>query len=93
MPTRRDDLPVHVPDADLDRRPHRVLLRTSRAGQDLFSEVQQQVWSIDKELPLYKSTTLATLVSDSLAQRRFTMLSCWRFSALRCCWRRSACSA
>ena len=50
------------------------LLRTSRSGQDLFSEVQQQVWSVDKELPLYKSTTLATLVSDSLAQRRFTML-------------------
>ena len=58
------------------------LLRTSRAGQDLFSEVQQQVWSIDKELPLYNSTTLATLVSDSLAQRRFTMLLLAAFSAV-----------
>ncbi|MGC2112746.1 MAG: ABC transporter permease [Candidatus Korobacteraceae bacterium] len=58
------------------------LLRTSRPGQDLFNEVQQQVWSIDKGLPLYNSTTLATLVSDSLAQRRFTMLLLAAFSGI-----------
>jgi len=58
------------------------LLRTSRAGQDLFNEVQQQVWSVDKDLPLYNSTTLATLVSDSLAQRRFTMLLLAAFSVV-----------
>ena len=58
------------------------VLRTSRPGQDLFSEVQQQVWSVDKELPLYKSTTLATLVSDSLAQRRFTMMLLAAFSGV-----------
>ena len=58
------------------------LLRTARPTQDLFNEVQQQVWSIDKELPLYKSTTLATLASDSLAQRRFTMLLLAAFSAV-----------
>ncbi|HEY9140787.1 MAG TPA: FtsX-like permease family protein, partial [Bryobacteraceae bacterium] len=58
------------------------LLRTDRAGQGLFHEVQQQVWSIDKDLPLYNSTTLATLVSDSLAQRRFTMLLLTAFSMI-----------
>ena len=57
------------------------VIRTSRA-QNLFAEVQQQVWSVDKELPLYKSTTLATLVSDSLAQRRFTMLILLAFSGV-----------
>jgi len=56
------------------------LLRTDRPGAGLFHEVQQQIWSIDKELPLYNSTTLATLVSDSLAQRRFTMLLLSAFS-------------
>ena len=50
------------------------LLRSARAGQNLLPEIQQQVWSVDKELPLYKSTTLAGLVSVSLAQRRFTVL-------------------
>ena len=57
------------------------LARTTRSGQDLFSEVQQQVWSVDHDLPLYNSTTLAELVSDSVAQRRFTMLLLTAFSA------------
>ena len=58
------------------------LLRTNRAGVGLFREVQQQIWSIDRDLPLYNSTTLATLVSDSLAQRRFTMLLLTAFSMI-----------
>ena len=58
------------------------LVRTSRSGQDLFSEVQQQVWSVDRDLPLYNSTTLAELVSDSVAQRRFTMLLLTAFSVV-----------
>ncbi len=58
------------------------LLRTSRPGQDLFKEVKQQVWSVDGQLPLYNSTTLAELVSDSLAQRRFTMLLLGVFSMI-----------
>ncbi len=58
------------------------LLRTDRGGQDLLPEVQHQVWSIDKELPLYKSTTLATLVSDSVAQRRFTVFLLATFSGV-----------
>jgi putative ABC transport system permease protein len=58
------------------------VLRTNRAGAGLFKEVQQQVWSIDKALPLYNSTTLATLVSESLAQRRFTVLLLAAFSGI-----------
>jgi predicted permease len=58
------------------------VMRTSRSGQDLFREIQQQVWSVDRELPLYKSTTLETLVSDSLAQRRFTMMTLLTFSGV-----------
>jgi len=49
------------------------VLRSS-SGQDLFREVQQQVWAVDKDLPVYNTTTLANLVSQSLAQRRFTVL-------------------
>src|SRR5262249_5960181 len=59
-----------------------LLLRTSRSGEDVFKDVQQQVWSVDRDLPLYNNTTLATLVSDSVAQRRFTMLLLTSFSAI-----------
>ena len=58
------------------------IVRTSRPGENLFPEVQQQVWAVDKGLPLYASTTLETLVSDSVAQRRFTMIVLVAFAAL-----------
>ena len=58
------------------------LLRTDRSGEGLFHEVQRQVWSLDKQLPVYNSTTLANLVSDSLAQRRFIVLLLGAFSAI-----------
>ena len=58
------------------------IVRSSRPGENLFPEVQQQVWAVDKGLPLYASTTLETLVSDSVAQRRFTMIVLVAFAAL-----------
>jgi len=58
------------------------LLRTGRSGEDVFKDVQQQVWSVDRDLPLYNNTTLAALVSDSVAERRFTMLLLTAFSAV-----------
>src|SRR5262249_22226577 len=49
------------------------VLRTANT-QGLFSAVQKQVWAVDKDLPLYNSTTLESLVAESVAQRRFTAL-------------------
>jgi predicted permease len=54
------------------------VLRLARSDQNtqqgIFSAVQQQVWALDKDLPIYSTTTLAALVSESVAQRRFTTL-------------------
>lgn len=58
------------------------VLRSQASEQDVFGEVQQQVWAVDKELPVYNTTTLASLVSESLAQRRFTVLLLAAFSML-----------
>lgn len=54
----------------------------SNGGQNLFASVQQRVWAVDKDLPVYSSTTLATLVSESVAQRRFTVLLLGSFAAI-----------
>jgi predicted permease len=43
----------------------------SAQGKDLFAHVQQQAWSLDRDLPIYSFAALDTLVSESLAQRRF----------------------
>ncbi len=58
------------------------ILRTHGATQGLFDAVQRQVWSVDKDLPVYQSTTLSALVSESVAQRRFTVLLLGTFGVL-----------
>ena len=58
------------------------VLRSNLAAQGLFEEVQRQVWAVDKDLPVYNATTLTTLVADSLAQRRFTVLLLGAFALI-----------
>jgi predicted permease len=59
-----------------------LVLRSKQPGQILFDEVQQRVWAVDKDLPTYNTTSLASLVSVSIAQRRFTVLLLGAFGAV-----------
>jgi predicted permease len=58
------------------------VLRTPGVTQGLFSTVQRQVWSVDNDLPVYNSSSLASLVSESLAQKRFTVLLLGNFAVI-----------
>lgn len=58
------------------------VLRTSGIAQGLVASVQRQVWAVDKDLPIYNSSSLATLVSESLAQKRFTVLLLGNFAMI-----------
>jgi predicted permease len=58
------------------------VLRSRGNDQGLLEEVRQQVWSVDKDLPIYNTTTLENLVSESLAQRRFTVLLLGSFAVI-----------
>ena len=58
------------------------VLRTTGVTQGLFATVQRQVWNVDKDLPIYNATSLATLVSESLAQKRFTVLLLGNFAVI-----------
>jgi predicted permease len=58
------------------------VLRGEDQDEGLFQEVQQQVWAVDKDLPIYNTTTLSKLVSESLAQRRFTVLLLGSFAVV-----------
>ena len=51
-----------------------LVLRTRGNGAIPADEVKQIVSSIDPDLPLYDATSLAVLVDESLAQRKFTIL-------------------
>jgi putative ABC transport system permease protein len=58
------------------------VLRSNAGAQGLFAEVQKQIWAADKDLPLYHTSTLASLVLESLAQRRFTLLLLGSFAVI-----------
>lgn len=49
------------------------LFRGSQNRTPQSPEIQNIVWSIDRDLPLYNQTSLSALVAESLAQRRFTL--------------------
>jgi predicted permease len=50
------------------------ILRGQTAGSELLPAIREQVWSADSELPLYEAATLQSLISESLAQRSFTLV-------------------
>jgi predicted permease len=51
-------------------------------GEGLLSEVQRQIWSLDRELPVYDFTTFEALISESVAQRRFTTVLMLAFALI-----------
>ena len=51
-----------------------LLTDGSAKDKDLFARVQQQIWSLDRDLPIYSFASLDTLISESMAQRRFTII-------------------
>jgi predicted permease len=60
----------------------RLSKRQPGAEEGLYRAAQQQIWSLDKDLPTYETTTLAALVSESVAQRRFTTLLIGSFAVV-----------
>ncbi len=88
-PRRRSaahDLPLDVPSADRHERAHgpdpahgpRQRARPRASSR----EVQQQIWSLDRDLPVYKFSTFETLISESVAQRRFTTVLMLSFALI-----------
>jgi predicted permease len=57
------------------------ILRGQVAGPELLPAIRRQVWSVDSELPLYEAATLQSLISESLAQRSFTLVLLGAFAA------------
>jgi predicted permease len=58
------------------------VLRSGQPGQILFHEVQQRIWTLDKDLPVFNTSSMASLIAESVAQRRFTVLLLSAFGAL-----------
>jgi putative ABC transport system permease protein len=50
------------------------VVRSVNHPEAQISAVREQVWAVDKDQPVYDLRTMEQLLSESLAQRRFTML-------------------
>jgi putative ABC transport system permease protein len=59
-----------------------LVVRADGDPAPLAPLVRARIASVDKDLPVYKVTTMEKLVSDSLAQRRFSMTLFGIFAAL-----------
>lgn len=51
-----------------------LLVRSANDPESQIAAVRAQIWAIDKDQPLFNIKTMDRLVSESIAQRRFTML-------------------
>jgi predicted permease len=60
----------------------RVALRTKTDPASITESVREAIHSLDPDLPLAKVATLTTLVNDSMAQPRFSMLLLTSFGML-----------
>jgi putative ABC transport system permease protein len=59
-----------------------LVVRTDGDPAALAPTVRARIASVDRDLPVYKVTTMEKLVSDSLSQRRFSMFLFGVFAAL-----------
>ncbi len=59
-----------------------LVVRTDGDPAALAPTVRARIASVDRDLPVYKVTTMEKLVSDSLSQRRFSMFLFGIFAAL-----------
>jgi putative ABC transport system permease protein len=58
------------------------VIRSTVGEQSLLREVQDQIWAVDKNVPISTPVIMSEFVSRSLAQRRFTMLLLGGFGGL-----------
>ena len=58
------------------------ILRGQAAGPELLPAIRGKVWSVDSELPLFEAATLQSLISESLAQRSFTLILLGAFAVI-----------
>jgi putative ABC transport system permease protein len=64
---------MYVAYAQYQRPALTLVVRTGASPQNLTTAVQQQVWSIDKDLAIVDTVTMDRVISDSIWQLRFSM--------------------
>ena len=59
-----------------------LIVHTQGDPKALFGAIQQRIWEVDKDQPVYQVQTLGELISESIGTRRFAMQLLLIFAAL-----------
>jgi putative ABC transport system permease protein len=68
------DLQAYVPEAQWTGSDMTLLIRSTLETKSLLDSVRDQIWAVDKDLPIYRVAKMEELVSESVAQRRFIVV-------------------
>jgi len=65
---------IYFPMSQVTRRTMSLAVRASGDPMQIVAAVRGQVWSVDKDIPIYNIETMERLMARSVAPRRFNML-------------------
>ncbi len=68
------DLQAYVPEAQWTNSDLQLVVRSPIDPKALMEAVRNEIWAVDKDLPIYSVATMEQLVSASVAQRRFIVI-------------------
>jgi putative ABC transport system permease protein len=76
------DTQVYTPQAQVTDSYMLLVVRTSVDPVSLTAAVRKEIHSIDSDIPVYQISTMKQLISQSMAQRRFTLVLLGVFAAI-----------
>ena len=68
------DLQAYIPEAQWTSSDMSLVIRSTLDTKPLLDSVRNEVWAVDKNLPIYQIARMEELVSASVAQRRFVVV-------------------
>ena len=68
------DLQAYIPEAQWTGSDMSLVIRSTLETKPLLDSVRNEVWAVDKNLPIYSVASMEELVSESVAQRRFVVV-------------------
>lgn len=68
------DLQAYVPEAQWTGSDLNLVIRSTLETKPLLDSVRNEIWAVDKDLPIYRVAMMEELVSSSVAQRRFIVV-------------------
>ena len=68
------ELQAYIPESQWTSSDMNLVIRSTLGAKPLLDAVRNEIWAVDKDLPIYRVAMMEELVSASVAQRRFVVV-------------------